>query len=140
MAGSASSSANPSGVRGVCPPKWHLPSDAEWKQLEIVLGMTQAQADQAGWRGSNQGVQMKYTSGWNSNGKGSNSCGFSGLPGGYHITGSFIDIGNYGVWWSCTLNSSNNAWFRDLGYNQSGLYRKDDAFDYGFSIRCIRDN
>ena len=33
MAGSSSSSANPSGVQAVCPSGWHLPSDAEWSQL-----------------------------------------------------------------------------------------------------------
>ncbi len=35
MNGAASSEANPSGVQGVCPDGWHLPSDAEWKELEI---------------------------------------------------------------------------------------------------------
>jgi len=30
-----------------CPAGWHLPSDAEWKQLEIDLGMTQAQVNES---------------------------------------------------------------------------------------------
>lgn len=33
MHGSSSSAANPSGVQGICPDGWHLPSDAEWTQL-----------------------------------------------------------------------------------------------------------
>ena len=33
MHGSTSSSLNPSGVQGVCPDGWHLPSRAEWTQL-----------------------------------------------------------------------------------------------------------
>jgi hypothetical protein len=33
MAGSSSSNSNPSGVQGVCPPGWHMPSDNEWTQL-----------------------------------------------------------------------------------------------------------
>ena len=37
MHGSASSSANPSGVQGVCPDGWHLPSDAEWTQLTTFV-------------------------------------------------------------------------------------------------------
>ncbi len=40
MNGAGSSSANPSGTQGVCPTGWHLPSDKEWKQLEMYLGMT----------------------------------------------------------------------------------------------------
>src|SRR4030042_875983 len=37
MNGAASSIANPSGVQGVCPTGWHLPSDAEWTQLTDYL-------------------------------------------------------------------------------------------------------
>ena len=32
MNGSLSSSANPSGVQGICPDGWHVPSDAEWTE------------------------------------------------------------------------------------------------------------
>ena len=35
---SSSSSANPSGVQGVCPNGWHVPSDAEWTQLTDYVG------------------------------------------------------------------------------------------------------
>ena len=40
MDGDASSSSNPSGVQGICPNGWHLPSDDEWKELEMALGMS----------------------------------------------------------------------------------------------------
>ena len=33
MHGASSSDANPSGVQGICPRGWHVPSDAEWTQL-----------------------------------------------------------------------------------------------------------
>lgn len=32
------SSTNPSGVQGVCPAGWHLPSDEEWTELTDYLG------------------------------------------------------------------------------------------------------
>ena len=32
------------------PPGWHLPSDEEWKKMEITLGLTKEQADQEGFR------------------------------------------------------------------------------------------
>jgi uncharacterized protein (TIGR02145 family) len=38
MNGTASSTTNPSGVQGVCPDGWHLPSDAEWTELTDYLG------------------------------------------------------------------------------------------------------
>jgi uncharacterized protein (TIGR02145 family) len=33
------SETNPSSLQGVCPSGWHIPSDAEWQELEIFLGM-----------------------------------------------------------------------------------------------------
>ena len=40
---------------------WHLPSDAEWKQLEMYLGMTEEQANGENyWRESNnEGGKLK---------------------------------------------------------------------------------
>ncbi|MBQ2573900.1 MAG: hypothetical protein II575_06735, partial [Bacteroidales bacterium] len=40
MNGASSSSDNPSGVQGICPNGWHLPSNAEWTQLSDYLGGT----------------------------------------------------------------------------------------------------
>ncbi|MDV7400220.1 FISUMP domain-containing protein, partial [Arthrospira platensis SPKY1] len=37
MNGSSSSNSNPSGVQGICPTGWHVPSDAEWTQLVDFL-------------------------------------------------------------------------------------------------------
>jgi hypothetical protein len=37
MNGAASSNGNPSGVQGICPTGWHVPSDAEWTELTDYL-------------------------------------------------------------------------------------------------------
>jgi uncharacterized protein (TIGR02145 family) len=53
----------------LCPVGWHVPSDDEWKQLEMALGMTQEEADSWGefpgidGRGTDQATQMKATIG-----------------------------------------------------------------------------
>ena len=70
---------------GVCPSGWHLPSDAEWKQLEIHLEMTSTQANLENWRGTDQGDQLKemVLIHWNSpNSNANNISGFTALPGG----------------------------------------------------------
>ena len=36
--GAGSSSSNPSGVQGICPLGWHIPSLAEWQQLNTFMG------------------------------------------------------------------------------------------------------
>jgi uncharacterized protein (TIGR02145 family) len=141
MNGSASSSDNPSGVRGVCPVGWHLPSDAEWKQLEIFLGLSPANAEIANWRGTHA-PQLKTIGGWYSN-NGTNTSGFSALPGGCrHTTDPFNGyIGTDGYWWSSTEDLiTSSIWFRDIYYNYPGVFR--GAYpnkDYGFSVRCIKD-
>ncbi len=143
MAGAASSSANPSKVQGVCPAGWHLPSDAEWKQLEMALGMTRSQADASGLRGNNQGTQLKTTSGWASNGNGTNTSGFSALPGGCRFDGigTFHSVGNNGYWWSSTELGSSHAWFRGLDKRTDYVYveRVGSSKAYGISVRCVRD-
>jgi uncharacterized protein (TIGR02145 family) len=141
MNGAASSNNSASGVQGVCPSGWHLPSDQEWKQLEIALGMTQVQADAGGWRGTDQGTQMKNTTGWNNNGNGTNTSGFSGLPGGARtFIGSFAYYGDYGYWWSSTENNAANAWYRILYIGYSNINRFNSTKDSGTSVRCVKDN
>jgi uncharacterized protein (TIGR02145 family) len=54
-----SSNLIPSGVQGVCPNGWHIPSDEEWKQLEAFLGMSLSDLDKISWRGTDQGTQLK---------------------------------------------------------------------------------
>lgn len=38
MAGDTATNNAPSGVQGVCPVGWHIPSDKEWEILELTLG------------------------------------------------------------------------------------------------------
>ena len=51
-----------------CPTGWHLPGDEEWKTLEMYLGMSQSEADDISWRGTDEGTKLKSTSGWHQNG------------------------------------------------------------------------
>jgi len=45
--------------QGICPPGWHVPTDEEYKTLEMELGMTQTEADMLNtWRGSPVGTDM----------------------------------------------------------------------------------
>jgi uncharacterized protein (TIGR02145 family) len=116
-------------TRGLAPAGWHVPTDYEWTVLSIFLGGADV-----------VGKKMKSTSGWNDNGNGTNSSGFSGLPGGYRDgVGGFSSVGNYGHWWSASENDETNAWFRVLFYYDSNLYRINNGKDYGFSVRCVRD-
>jgi uncharacterized protein (TIGR02145 family) len=123
---------------GICPSGWHIPSDGEWQTMEMSLGMSEADASSTGWRGSPVGDYMKSTSGWNNNGNGSNSSGFTGLPGGFRYSGGFLGIGDSGYWWSAS-ESGSGSWLRGLGSSRDGVARNFDNRSNGFSARCVRD-
>jgi len=115
--------------RGLAPVGHHIPSDAEWTILTDFLGGEDA-----------AGTKMKSTSGWEEDGNGTNSSGFSGLPGGYrNLLGSFANVGYGGGWWSSTESGTYPAWYRSLRYNSGYVDRYDDSKRLGFSVRCLRD-
>jgi len=129
-------------AKTACPPGWHLPSDDEWKVLEMCLGMSQSEADGIGWRGTDEGKKMKSIHGWDLNGNGTNSSGFDALPGGYRdgITGAFSYAGKLGSWWSATEVPGDIAWSRSLANTYDRVDRRGYDKSYGFSVRCVRDD
>jgi uncharacterized protein (TIGR02145 family) len=125
--------------RGLCPTGFHVPSDGEWMTLEIALGMTQSQANEWGWRGTDQGTQMKSSPTDSPSWDGSNTSGFSGLPASLRSsTGSFSNMGNFGYWWSSSPNGG-VAINRYLGSGYSSVVRSYNGPQSGFSVRCVRD-
>jgi len=132
--------------RNISPIGWHIPTDTEWKQLEMYLGMSQVEADGGdllGWRGTDEGGKLKEvgTTHWNSPNMGAtNESGFTALPAGYRDrNGSFYDIGCFAHFWSSTESSSGSAWSRALSCMGSKDARRIYLNSYGFSVRCVRD-
>ncbi len=122
-----------------CPSGWHLPSNDEWKQLEMTIGMSQSEASDLYARGK-VGSKLKSPIGWIINMVGTDDYGFYGLPGGMHDTdGSFNDIGERIYWWTSSQESSSGAWYRRLAYSTSYIYLYPGKKAYGFSVRCIKD-
>ncbi len=126
--------------RNIAPEGWHVPTDDEWKELEMYLGMSQSQANITSWRGTNEGDKLKTTSGWQSSGHGTNSSGFSALPGGARgaSIGTFSHTYGWANFWSST-GSGSNAWTRSLAYHYSRVGRHENNKRSGYSVRCIRD-
>lgn len=117
----------------LAPTGWHVASDAEWTTLTDYLGGE-----------SVAGGKLKETgsSHWDSPNTGAtNVTGFSALPAGFRYKdGAFYYIVYYGIWWSSTEYSTNNAWYRYMYFdiikvNRINYYTK----EYGFSVRCVKD-
>ncbi len=125
----------------LCPLGWHVPTDGDWKILEMHLGMSQEVTELALWRGTNEGSKLKSVNGWYQNGNGTNESGFTGLPGGLRdYDGIFYYIGSWTDFWSSTEINSNNAWTRGLGYTHDNIGRYEDSKKLGVSVRCIKNN
>lgn len=134
MAGSASSSASPSGVQGVCPTGWHVPSDSEWTTMQTFVDPTN----------TTDGTKLKSTSGWlnngNTSGNGGDMYGFRALPGGRIHGASFDGSGYNGDWWSATANSvASNDLDRGMGYGVAYVYGSSDPIGDGVSLRCVQN-
>ena len=136
-------------ARRICPKGWHVPTDAEWMQLESFLGMDEVELESTGGRGTDQGSKMKAIDGWNDDGNGTNESGFNGLPGGqlsawgqeYEGTWQWYDIYQYGAgtsghFWTSTLEEE-NAWQRSLSSSNDMVSRYTSTPHNGLSIRCV---
>jgi len=147
MKGAGGSNGVPSGIQGVCPVGWHIPSHAEWMEMQEFLI-----ENGYNWDGTNAGNKigkaLASTYGWNEspavgqpgfNQETNNSSGFTALPGGYRsYNGSFAYIGNSGVFWTSTEEEGNVWRYRvnhDRDYLDGGAY---SAIN-GFSVRCVKD-
>jgi len=128
MDGAASSNTNPSGVTGICPNGWHIPSDAEWDVLVNSAGGS-----------SIAGGKLKAANGWNDGGNGTNDYGFAALPSGDIIVGEFGHIGAKSCWWSSLSSSSWNTYFRCVELN-STISQSKNYENYGHSVRCVYDS
>ena len=123
MDNQSSSDRVPSGVQGVCPIDWHIPSDAEWDTL-ISFAST----------GNAPGTLLKSLAGWNLSGNGVDRYGFRALP-----AGNDNGPGEFSFFWSATESTSILAWYRDFFYAGGWADRGNTFKSYRYSIRCIKD-
>ncbi len=120
--------------RGLAPAGWHVPTDEEWKDLAHYLAQTLWHEDK-----NLVGAALKDDVAWD----GTNSSGFSALPGGYRIGsgGKFYNQGSDGYWWSSSPSGS-DAWSRNLTSVSARFARFNFFIDgkrAGYSVRCVRD-
>ena len=119
--------------------QWHLPSDDDWKELEMFLGMTQETADQSGIRGTDEGGKLKSLDIlWQSPNLGAtDEFNFNALPGGYKNPGNG---GYYDQYQNVHFWLSNEGMARKLDCIHSQINRQlNKSHDYRFSVRCIKD-
>jgi uncharacterized protein (TIGR02145 family) len=135
----------------VCPAGWHLPSAEEWRELANAVGGEET-----------AGKQLKSKSGWDdfkregfyitadgsiakdgtiriSNGNGTDSYGFSALPGGDYFMGRFVSIGNRGRWWSSTGDTQDYAYSWNMSHYTDKMAEVHPHKANGRSVRCVKN-
>ena len=127
--------------RFLCPNEWHISRDIDWINLEIFLGMSDSIAFAFNWRGDDEGTQLKTSANWAwSSVPGSNSIGFSAVPGGFRSqAGGYAHAGADGWWWT------EEGLYRNLNFGQGQIFRSWgeppvlSVSRRGHSVRCIQD-
>jgi uncharacterized protein (TIGR02145 family)/uncharacterized repeat protein (TIGR02543 family) len=168
MHGAASSSTNPSGVQGICPTGWHVPSDAEWTQLtDYVSSCSEYQCE---FDRSNIAKALAATSGmdpcddcWATDIcvpafeiHKNNATGFTALPAGNYgynsiVVGSglqssiyydwsFASFGYQAYFWSTTRDDFRTNGRRLSMRGSRVRVLSDNYANASYSVRCLRDN
>ena len=158
MNGAGSSNNNPSGIQGICPSGWHLPSNTEWCELEnYVEPGIDINCNTSGYRGSmakkltSPAYWISYPSNsfapgyWSIDATGFNTSGFSAIPSGYYYgTNSsnynYSQLNQSGTWWTCTIYSGANPYIRTILYSSTGISLSwEYIYYYAYSVRCIKN-
>ena len=155
MHNSASSNANPSGVQGICPNGWHMPSEAEWTELKTYVESAfylclkngyghdgKVLASNFGWINVDWGDMGTCCAGQNQ--ENNNESGLSILPGGAFFNESdynrISSLHSTAYLWSSTDSSTYQSYFYTLSECIANDLEKDHIYKtYGFSVRCLKD-
>jgi uncharacterized protein (TIGR02145 family) len=138
--------------RKLCPDGWHVPTDSDWNKLVIswhsgtpvadTSSFSSLQSATAGTALKSQAINSSVGSGlgWNPGSPGTNTSGFTALPGGYrNFVGSFNNIRDNAFFWSATEIDNYGAWNRGLNGGNGNVYRSGILKTFGASVRCLRD-
>ncbi|PIZ95536.1 MAG: hypothetical protein COX80_04135 [Candidatus Magasanikbacteria bacterium CG_4_10_14_0_2_um_filter_33_14] len=123
--------------QGICPSGWHIPTDDEYKILEVYLGMCTGSGTGcvdavSQWRGTDQGTQLK--SGGNTN--------FNLFLAGYRSSGYFYYQNSFNNLLSSSESSvtASYAWGRYFSSSETGVLRNNNRNKlFGDPVRCLKD-
>jgi uncharacterized protein (TIGR02145 family) len=115
----------------VCPSGWHLPSDREWIMLEIAAGLDPSEAYNTEWRAD--GVRDELIHG--------GTTGFDFLYAGFRTPEELYNGGKIAaIFWTATQANTNEHWYRGFNSSFSGSHRIFLSDEYGFSVRCVKND
>lgn len=141
-----SSGSYPSGIQGLCPNGWHIPSSVEWSALQDYVShqeefqcnncsdcIAKSLASNSGWAYSSN----ECTPGNNS--PTNNVAGFSAMPSGYLYNEIIDGFGTETSFWSCTNYSGTTRYVFRIVYNSEYAGLTPTNLSHMYSVRCVKD-
>ena len=147
MNGASSSNNNPSGVQGICPNGWHIPSKSEFEEMTNFVNsfaryrcnngngsIARSLASQRNWNSYSNSCCV------GSDLSANNTTFFSAMPAGYYYSGTNIsDLQNRSYFWTSTSESGSNAWTMYLDRQYGNVQWSNQSSYYGYSVRCVKN-
>lgn len=118
--------------RKIAPAGWHIPSDEEWKILEISQGMSREEADDLDQKFLRGNIAKKLLQG--------GSSGLNLQLAGYRSLGNEYELfGEAGTYWTSTQVNLNTNWVRAVNFSDDNAVIRTSRTNIGLSVRCVKD-
>jgi uncharacterized protein (TIGR02145 family) len=135
--------------KNICPTGWRVASDEDWKELEKIIGISNSDLDNEGWRGENDIALTLKAAQPNTLFKSFdqsqvNKHNFSAQPAGVKLGSWYITQGMYSEFWTASSASDKDAYARTLAYSwwnshKGEIRRARLKKSYMFSVRCVKN-
>lgn len=142
--------------RGLAPEGWRVATDADWRAMELEIGISSATVSSTGWRGAvvedtypgagNKLKSIDFPVATDADGKstaGTNDHCFSVMAAGVRLasTGAYNNFTStqWGAFWTSSASGTENYFRRVFAVNQTGINRSAATKKEGYSIRLVQD-
>jgi uncharacterized protein (TIGR02145 family) len=118
--------------RNIAPIGWHIPTDEEWKILEINQGMSREDADDIDRHLLRGNIGQKLMQG--------GSSGLSLQLLGYRGQGSdYEGFNEVALYWASTKSPENRNWARGVAFDDDNKVLRNYYISLGLAVRCVKD-
>lgn len=123
-----------------CPEGWRLPTDKDWQELEITLGMSTGTAASQGWRGKGIASLLCQKEGTGLGLQFAGNASLSGDPVDLYL--NFLN--EFGYYWTATKEENDNleeptVFYRKIFSSSTTVYRGTVPLNILMRVRCVRD-
>ena len=145
MHGASATEDNPSGVQGICPNGWHLPSKAEFDQMTSFLSydnenrcggyttyLAKTLASNENWQTSSIDCSIGNDLAAN------NHSLFNAQPAG-HYDNSLQQMYQRSYFWTTTYYNNIRSYFFELDFNSAVCTVSYGSSNFFYSVRCVKD-